>query len=78
MTESITIKSQYTTQSGHTLPRSPLDDAIAGMEGAATRFSLDAINDAGTRVSYAANIRRMSAQIRADVAAGRISTQACV
>lgn len=78
MTESITIKSQYTTQSGHTLPRSPLDDAIAGMEGAATRFSLDAINDAGTRVSYAANIRRMSAQIRADVAAGRISSQAGV
>ena len=45
------------------------------MEGATTKFSLDAINDAQTRASYATNIKRMSAQVLADVAAGRISSQ---
>lgn len=69
------VVGQYQTQNGHILPRSPLDEALAGMEGAATKFSLDAINDAQTRASYAANIKRMSAQVRADVAAGRISSQ---
>jgi len=69
------VLGQYQTQNGHILPRSPLDEALAGMEGAATKFSLDAINDAQTRASYAANIKRMSAQVRADVAAGRISSQ---
>lgn len=78
MTESIDIQGQYQTQSGHTLSRSPLDEAVAAMEGAATRFSLDAINDAQTRASYAVNIKRMSAQVRADVAAGKISSQAGV
>ncbi|HCG37459.1 hypothetical protein ACIGBJ_24580 [Stutzerimonas stutzeri] len=75
MTGSIEVLGQYQTQSRHTLPRSPLDEALASMEGAATRFSLDAISDAQTRASYAANIKRMSAQVRADVAAGRISSQ---
>lgn len=57
------VLGQYQTQNGHILPRSPLDEALAGMEGAATKFSLDAINDAQTRASYAANIKRMSAQV---------------
>jgi len=78
MTENLEVQGQYQTQSGHSLPRSPLEEAIAGMEGAATRFSLDAINDAQTRTSYAANIKRMSAQVRADVATGRISSHAGV
>ncbi|MDC7825837.1 hypothetical protein PQS90_11825 [Pseudomonas sp. BLCC-B13] len=76
MTESIEVKGQYQTQSGHALPRSPLEEAIAGMEGAATRFSLDAISDARTRASYAANIKRVSTQVRADVTAGKITSQA--
>lgn len=75
MTESIAVQGQYQTQSGHTIPRSPLEEAIAGMEGASTKFSLDAISDAQTRASYAANIKRVSAQVRADVAAGKISSQ---
>lgn len=78
MTEKLEVQGQYQTQSGHSLPRSPLEEAIAGMEGAATRFSLDAIKDAQTRTSYAANIKRVSTQVRADVAAGRISSQAGV
>lgn len=78
MTHGIEVQGRFQTQSGHTLPRTPLEEAIAGMEGAATRFSLDAINDAQTRASYAANIRRMSAQVRADVAAGRLNSQAGV
>ncbi|KJH82295.1 hypothetical protein [Stutzerimonas stutzeri] len=78
MTGSIEVLGQYQTQSVHTLPGSPLDEALASMEGVATRFSLDAINDAQTRASYAANIKRISAQVRSDVAAGRISSQAGV
>lgn len=78
MTDKLAVHGQYQTQNGHALPRSPLEEAIAGMEGAATRFSLDAINDAKTRTSYAANIKRVSAQVRADVAAGRIGSQAGV
>ncbi len=78
MTESIEVLGQYQTQSAHTLPGSPLDEALASMEGVATRFSLDAIRDAQTRASYAANIKRISAQVRSDVAAGKISSQAGV
>lgn len=75
MTESIYIEGNYETRSEHTLPRSPLEEAIAGLEGAATRFSLDAINDAQTRASYIANIKRVSEQVRADVLAGKVSAR---
>lgn len=78
MTEHIAVQGRYQTQCGHTLPRSPLEDAIAGVEGAAMRFSLDAIKDAQTRASYAANIKRMAEQVRKDVAAGRLSSIAGV
>ncbi|WAJ38199.1 hypothetical protein OU800_02875 [Pseudomonas sp. GOM7] len=78
MTSSIEIRGQYQTQSEHSLPRSPLDEAIASMEAMATRFSLDAISDAKTRASYAANIKRISAQVRTEVASGKITSQAGV
>lgn len=48
------------------------------MEAMATRFSLDAINDAQTRASYAANIKRISTQVRTEVASGKITSQAGV
>lgn len=78
MASTLEIKGQFKSKSQHTLGRSPLDDAIAGMEGAATRFALDAISDAKTRASYAANIKRISAQVRAEVASGRMSSKAGV
>lgn len=56
MTENIAIEGRYQTQDEHALQRSPLDEAIAGLEGAATRFSVDAIQDAQARSSYVANI----------------------
>jgi hypothetical protein len=75
MTGSIAFEGSYQTQNEHALQRSPLDEAIAGLEGAATRFSLDAIQDAQTRSNYAANIRRLSEQVRIDVLEGRISAR---
>jgi len=49
--------------------------AIAGMEGAATRFSIDAIKDERVRASYQRNIKRMAQQVLADVRAGNITVE---
>lgn len=40
MTEPLLVTGSYVVQKAHELENSPLDMAIAGMEGAATRFSL--------------------------------------
>lgn len=73
MAKSISIDGTYAVSNEHVLQRSPLDEAIAVFEGAASRFSLDAIKDAQTRTSYAANIKRVSEQVRTDVLSGKIS-----
>lgn len=73
MGEPLLVTGSYAVQKTHALDRSPLDMAIAGMEGAATRFSIDAIADAKVRASYMSNIKRMSIQAKVDVAAGKIS-----
>lgn len=73
MAENISIDGAYAVRSEHVLQRSPLEEAVAALEGAATRFSLDAIKDAQTRASYTANIKRISAQVRNEVLAGKIS-----
>jgi hypothetical protein len=64
----------FPIKSNHALNQSPLDVAIAAMEGAATRFSIDAINDANVRTSYMSNIARVSRQAKLDVKAGKISS----
>jgi hypothetical protein len=46
MTKPLLITGSYVVQKAHALENSPLDMAIAGMEGAATRFYVDAISDA--------------------------------
>ncbi|MEH6492585.1 hypothetical protein [Halopseudomonas sp.] len=69
----LAIENSFSTDIEHRIERTPLDEAIAGLEGAAARFSLDAISDANVRSSYSANIRRVSVAIRQEVAAGRIS-----
>lgn len=75
MTEPYLITGSYIVKSEHTLAQSPLEMAIASMEGAATRFSIDAISDERVRASYESNIRRMSQQVLADVKAGNITVE---
>lgn len=75
MSETAAIEGGFSTQAEHSLAQSPLEMAIAGFEGAATRFSVDAISDASTRASYMKNIRRISEQARTDVKASRISSR---
>jgi len=73
--EPLLVTGSYVVQKAHALSDSPLDIAIAGFEGAATRFSIDAIKDAKTRSSYMTNIKRMSAQTISDVSSGSISAR---
>ncbi|WP_415763962.1 hypothetical protein [Pseudomonas sp. CP4] len=75
MTEPNLVTGSYIVKSEHTLERSPLEMAVAGMEGAASRFATDAIKDERVRANYERNIRRMSQQIFADVKAGNISVE---
>jgi len=75
MSEPLLVTGSYVVQKAHALESSPLDMAIAGMEGAATRFSMDAISDAKTRASYMSNIKRMSIETKAEVSAGKISAR---
>ncbi|ROM91084.1 hypothetical protein [Pseudomonas brassicacearum] len=75
MTEPNLVTGSYIVKSEHTLYQSPLEMAVAGMEGAASRFSIDAIKDERVRVSYEKNIRRMAQQIFAEVKAGNISVE---
>lgn len=73
MTEPYLVTGSYIIQREHALQDSPLDRAIELMEGAALRFSLDAISDEKVRASYMSNIKRMSQQTLKDVKAGKIT-----
>lgn len=73
MSDSTVVEGSFSTQAEHALGQSPLEIAIAAFEGAATRFSMDAIKDSSTRLRYMENIRRVSEQALADTKAGRIS-----
>lgn len=75
MNEPNVVTGSYVVKSEHTLTHSPLEMAVAGMEGAATRFSVDAIKDERVRASYERNIKRMSQQIFADVRAGNVTVE---
>jgi hypothetical protein len=63
----------FPIKNDHALNQSPLDIAIAAMEGAATRFAMDAINDANVRASYMSNISRISKQAKLDALVGKVS-----
>lgn len=75
MTEPYIVTGSYVVQREHALKDSPLDRALELMEGAALRFSLDAISDEKVRASYLKNIKRMSQQTLDDVKAGKITAQ---
>jgi 23S rRNA maturation mini-RNase III len=69
------VTGNYAVQREHVLDDSPLSRALALMEGAALRFSMDAISDEKVRASYLKNIKRMSQQTLSDVKAGKITAQ---
>lgn len=73
MTEPYIVTGSYIVQREHALRDAPLDRALELMEGAALRFSLDAISDEKVRSSYLKNIKRMSLQVLSDVNAGKIT-----
>lgn len=73
MTEPYLVTGSYVVQREYALNDSPLDRALELMEGAALRFSMDAISDEKVRASYLRNIKRMSQQVLDDVKAGKIS-----
>jgi len=58
------IKGQYDAGQEHELETPVLDNAIAALEGAAIKFSTDAINDANIRTSYTSNIKRVTSEVK--------------
>ncbi|MHC8403676.1 hypothetical protein [Pseudomonas sp. TMB3-21] len=75
MTEPMLITGSYILKKDHDLHSSPLEMAIAGMEGAAARFATDAIKDANTRLNYQRKIKEMSRLVEAEVQAGNVTAK---
>ena len=67
--DNIIIRGSYPVNKEHKLTDSVLQQAIDSYEAAAIRFSMDAIKDAKVRQSYMSNIRRISEQVKKEVAA---------
>ena len=75
MSEPMLITGSYVLKREHDLHSSPLEMAIAGMEGAAARFATDAIKDANTRLKYQSKIKEMSRLVEAEVLAGNVTAK---
>jgi len=69
------IKGLYEAGQEHELKSPLLDNAIAALEGAAIKFSTDAINDANVRASYTSNIKRVTAEVREMVRAKKTTVK---
>lgn len=52
-----------------------LQKALDAFEAAASRFATDCIKDAGARQSYMANIKRISQEVKAEVASGKATVK---
>ncbi|WP_321853201.1 hypothetical protein [Paraburkholderia tropica] len=70
-----TFEGSYSTQQKHDLGAGILDAAIANWESAATKFGADAIKDANTRQRYAAHVKKISDEVRSEVANGTMTVQ---
>lgn len=64
----------YSVKQQHKLD-SILQQAIDSFEAAATRFSLDYIKDANARQAYMTNIKRISDEVKAEVASGKMTVK---
>lgn len=69
------IKGLYKSGQEHELESPVLDNAIAGLEGTAIKFSTDAINDANVRASYTSNIKRVTSEVKEMVKARKITVK---
>ncbi|HGN9372041.1 TPA: hypothetical protein ACK11E_002048 [Citrobacter pasteurii] len=69
------IKGLYKSGQEHELESHVLDNAIAGLEGTAIKFSIDAINDANVRASYTSNIKRVTSEVKEMVKARKITVK---
>lgn len=67
--DNIVFNCAYRVNQEHQISESVLQKAVDSFEAAATRFSMDAIKDANVRQSYMTNIKRISEQVKKEVAA---------
>lgn len=65
----------YSTKQKHDLAGGLLEGAISNWEATATKFGVDAIKDATVRKRYAAHIKEISDEVRAEVANGNMTAQ---
>lgn len=65
----------YLAEKVHPLEGEVLKQALESFEGAALKFSVDFIQDAGQRENYNRNVQRVKADVLAEVKAGRVSVK---
>lgn len=65
----------YLVKENHPIDDEVLERALESMEGAALKFSADAISDATQRENYNRNMKRVKAEVLAQVNAGKISVK---
>lgn len=65
----------YLYKEYHPADESVLEKALEALEGAAIKFSTDAISDANQRENYNKNMRRVVEAVRSEVKSGRISVK---
>lgn len=65
----------YLVKENHPIDDEILERALESMEGAALKFSADAISDAAQRENYNRNMKRVKAEVLAQVNAGKISVK---
>lgn len=65
----------YGVQENHPITDDTLERALESFEGAALKFSSGFISDAALRDNYNSNVRRIKAQVLAQVEAGKVSVK---
>ncbi|MBI6549418.1 hypothetical protein [Xenorhabdus lircayensis] len=69
------IEGTFAGTQEHPIDDPILDKAVAALEGASIKFSLDVINDANVRQSYTSNIKRVVSEVKAMVSTKKISVK---
>lgn len=71
----VVVEGSFAIKQQHPIEDSILSQATAAFEGAAVRFSIDAINDANIRSSYTSNIKRVVDEVKMLALAKEISVK---
>jgi len=69
------VNRYYLAKNNHLIGDDVLEKALESFEGAALKFSADAIKDAAEREKYNRNVKRVKAEVLAEVKAGRVSVK---